>query len=247
MMEATAASPLTPQVTPAWLAQVADAVTQQLNVDVAPYYGGLYGVRVGSGPTDIQYGEVVFSIVDTLPQAPGAIAYHDKNGNAVPTAYLALSTCSTLDEVSQAISHEICEIGGDAPCDLWVDSGTGQEYAHELSDAVQGNTYTIDTIVVSDFVLPSFFSPGASSPYCFTQAMGVGGNYPSAPLQTTSGGYQIVRTSGTGETQVTAATKTEPAQTTKLAKVVGTPDGPRKDKIKHWSSRAWKRGVRQVA
>jgi hypothetical protein len=238
VVEATT-SLLTKSVTPAWLEAVAQSAMLQLNTDVSAYYGGTYFVRVGSAK-DVQVGEIVFSIVDLLPKEPGAVAYHDVAGNAVPVAFLALSTCNTLDDVSTAITHELCEIAGDAPCDMWADAGTGQEFAKELCDAVQANLYTIDAVAVSDFLLPAFFAPGAPGPYCFTQAMGVGDNYPSAPFATTSGGYQIVRDSGGGETQVAAESKPRPAR------VVGEL-GPRTAKSKHWSSRTWKRGVRQAA
>ena len=237
IVEATT-SPLVGQLTQTWLEAVASALTQQLNVDVSAYYGGTFGVRVGGGPLDVQPGEVVFSIVDTLPQAPGAVAYHDVDGHEVPVAFLALSTCSTLDDVSTALSHELCEIAGDAACNEWVDAGNGQEFARELSDAVQANIYTVDTIAVSDFLLPAFFAAGAPGPYCFTEAMGVGSNYPTAPFATTSGGYQIVRDAGGNEAQVTAKAKTN-----KGPHVVGTL-GKRAAKSKHWSSRTWRRGVR---
>jgi hypothetical protein len=223
--EATS-SPLSPQVTPEWLATVASAVSLQLDRDFAPEWGGSYAVRVASTPQDIVPGEVVFAIVDVLPDAPGAIAYHDVNGTAVPVAFLALSTCNTLDDVSTAISHEVCETGGDAECNLWADASQGQEFANETCDAVESTSYDIDGVRVSDFVLRSFFAPNGQAPYSQVQA--TGGPGPSGPFQTFSGGYQIVRSSGTGETQVQG----EIISKHKLAKA------------RHFSGRVWRRGVR---
>lgn len=227
LVQKATSSPLLSRVTPEWLARCAVACSTQLIRDLLPVYGGgPYSVRVASDATDIRPGEMVFAILDELPQAPGAVAYHDTMGNDVPAAFLALSTCSTLDDVSSAISHELCETAGDQACNLWADDGHGNEYARELCDAVELSSYPVDIgdgkppINVSDFVLPGFFAPNDPGPYSFTSAA-------KAPFLTAIGGYQIVRTSGTGETQVT-----------------GTVRAARVAKHRHWSSRTYRRGVR---
>lgn len=226
--QATSASPLSTQVTPDWLARVAGAITLQLNRDVAPYWPEATGavVRTGSGPSDLNAGEIAFGIVDTLPAAPGAIAYHDVTGLAVPYALLALSTCNTLDDVSVAISHECCETAGDADCNLWADAGTGFEYARELCDAVESNIYLINDVSVSDFLLPAFFAMTAPAPFNWLATQpNNGASAPGGPFLTGSGGYQIQRQSGGGETQV-----------------FGTPR--RLEARKHFTSRTYRRGVR---
>ncbi len=230
--EGTAASALTAQVTPAWLARCAAACQIQLNRDVASEWGGSFVVRAGANAGDIGAGEIVFSLVDSLPEAPGAIAYHDVEGHDVPVAFLALSTCNTLDDVSTAVSHEFCETWGDASCDLWADDGAGNEWALELCDAVESASYPIDLgegqppIAVSDFLLRSFFGPGAVAPYSFKETA-------AAPFKTASGGYQIKRSSGTGETQVQA--------------MEGSKRGARvASRLHHWSSRPARRGHKPV-
>lgn len=130
--EGTSASPVNAQITAAWLAELAAACEVQLNRDLAAAWGGSYAVRAGSGPTDIEPTEIVFAFRDTLPDAPGAVAYHDDEGNAVPFGLLGLSTCSTLDDVSTGTSHELCETAGDAFCNAWRDDGAGHEWAQEL-------------------------------------------------------------------------------------------------------------------
>ena len=224
--EGTAASPLTTQITPEWLQRVAAACTIQLNRDVAPEWGGSYGVRAG---TDIAAGEIVFSLVDSLPDAPGAVAYHSVSGEAVPFAMLALTTCNTLADVSTAISHELCETAGDVDANLWADDGTGTEWANELCDAVESDSYEIDlgdgqpSILVSDFLLRAFFAPHAAAPYSFA-------GHAVAPFQTAPGGYQIKRTASADSSQVTAS------ETSKRgARVLAGKH--------HWSSRPAKRGV----
>jgi hypothetical protein len=220
-------SPLVPQVTPAWLAQVAGAINTQLIRDVLPIYGGTLGVRVGASPTDIGAGEMVFSLVDALPQDPGAIAYHSVVGQDVPFAFLALSTCSTLDDVSTGISHEMCETAGDLACNLWADDYQGGEWARELCDAVEANSYRISGVAVSDFLLPSFWGTGGVAPYTYCQANNLPGSFPSGAFQTASGGYQIRRAATGAETEVQGAVRPM-----------------RAGKVAHWSSRPYRRGVR---
>ncbi len=232
--------PLAVQLTPQWLGRCATAINTQLQRDVSgpwPLATRAF-VRVASGPTDIGPGEIAFAILPSLPNAPGAVAYHDVDGNAVPTAFLGRDTCNTLDDVSIAISHEIIETVGDPECDLWVDDGQGNEWAAELCDAVESNNYTIDLgdgqspIRVSDFLLPNFFAPNAPAPYNFLSAIPSGRvtspsvtGSPSAPFATASGGYQIKRSSGGGETQVTGTIRNT-------------------KKKMHWSSRTARRGVK---
>ena len=225
IQEATT-SPLVSQVTPAWLATVSQACALQLTRDVAPIYGGEYAVRVGTSSTDVQPGEMVFALLDALPDAPGAIAYHDVDGTAVPVAFLALSTCNTLDDVSTAISHELCETVGDAACDLWADDGQGNEWARELCDAVESNSYTIASVAVSDFLLPAFFAAEAAGPYSFLQLTNVPSAYPPAPFAVATGGYQLQRPTGGAVSQVTGSVR--PMRAAKVA---------------HWSSRVSRRGA----
>lgn len=210
-----------------WLEQCAIACNTQLSRDVAPVYGGTYVVRVGTADT-VAPGEMVFAIVDSLPDAPGAVAYHDVNGGDVPVAFLALSTCKTLDDVSTAISHELVETAGDAACDLWVDDGYGSEWARELCDAVESNGYPIAGIMMSDFLLPAFFGPTEAGPWNYMGAVASTTAHadPTGPFETAAGGYQIKRTAGTGEAQVTGQVREH-----------------RVAKLHHWSSRPFRRGA----
>lgn len=225
-------APLTSQVSPEWLARAAAACWTQLLRDVIPVWGAeVAGVRATTRNL-IRPGESVFAILDELPDAPGAIAYHDVVGGAVPVEFLALSTCRTLDDVSTAISHELCEVVGDPDCNRWDDDGIGHEWAHELCDAVESNLYPIDMgdgaapVMVSDFLLPAFFASLSPGPYCYTQANQLPGSYPIAPFKTAGGGYQITRNAGTIESQVQGDMR--------LARRV---------KGRHWSSRVFRRAA----
>lgn len=188
------------------LQRIASALEVYLDRDVASEHGGSYRVRVGSSSTDIMPGEIACAIVDALPDAPGAVAYHDVSGAAVPVVFCAKTACNSLtsgpDSVSNALAHELAEVVGDPACNLWADGNDGQEHCRELCDPVQEWGYLIGDVTVSDFVLPNYFAPGSLGPWNFG-AKEFGGPALSGPLTTAPGGYQLVRSSGTGETQVT--------------------------------------------
>jgi hypothetical protein len=190
-------APLAPQLTHDWLAKCAAAVEVQLNRDVASHWGGDFAVRAGEGPSDVLPGEIPFRLKDAIPVV-GAVADHDVDVQGAPDAELSLEDCSTLDDVSIAISHECCETAGDPACNEWCDDGEGHEWAKELCDAVESTSYDIDGIKVSDFLLPAFFAPMHGGPFSYC-------SHATAPFQTGEGGYQVVRVSGTNETSVSAS------------------------------------------
>lgn len=205
-------SPLAAQLTPEWLTACAVALQTQLVRDVGPVwpYGQGAIVRVGSGPDDVGQAEVPARILASLPDAPGAIAYHDDAGG-YPDVFLGLDTCSLLTEVSSALSHEACEMSADPNCDQWVTvpSGialpdgltAGQQIALEVCDPLQDRVYTIGDVTLSDFCLPAYFAlgPTPDGPTSFT-------GQPLAQFGRTFGGYQLVRNAdGSGEAQVMGA------------------------------------------
>jgi hypothetical protein len=221
--EGTSASLLTAQVTPAWLARCAVAMEVQLNRDLSTEWGGNYAVRAGSSAEDIAPGELVFVLRDVLPDAPLAIAYHSTDGAGVAVAFLGLDSVQAIDDISTGISHELCEAAVDPGANRWADDGAGREWALEACDAVESNGYPIDIddggtpIRVSDFLMQSFFVPGHAGPYSH-----MGG--PPMEFGTAPGGYQVVRQTGGGETQVQGSIR--PMRRAKLA---------------HWSSRVARR------
>lgn len=220
-----------PELTPAKLAQIAGALEVQANRDVGAYW--LCNVRVRAATSDNPpvTGEIVAAVVDELPNAPDAIAYHEWAG--VPDIFAARSMCATLTDgngsLSQALSHEVCETIGDDATNLWADDGVGQSWARELCDAVEASWYPISVagtaIAVSDFLLPAWFQPGKPGPYSYLHARGGAG--PGAPFTLAPGGYSVVRAQGTGETQVLGA-----IQQYRLAKK------------RHPTSRTFRRGAR---
>lgn len=193
----------------ATLIRIASACDAQLNQEFASFYGGQYQVRAGSDSKDIQPGEQVYSFVPTLAQAPGASAYHDTEGNGVPVAYCAVTTCGSLlgpTGISVDASHELLEAAADPSCNLMADNLNGLLVAYEVCDPVEVQTYasSVDSgVQVSNFVLPSWFDPKAPAPYDFmSEARIAGAVAPPGPLQLAAGNggnYYITETSQENE------------------------------------------------
>ena len=160
----------------------------------------------------------VVSILDN-PTTAGALCFHAEDNDLVDALIfcepvlsnqgVVLYDSSNPQNVSVAsvLSHEVCEMIGDRFANFWADGPTlpqGSEYALELCDPVENDSYAIDVkgikVSVSNFVFPSWFNPEAKTPQ----------NLPfdylsklTAPFTMTAGGYMIVRQPG-AEGQVTA-------------------------------------------
>lgn len=187
-------------VTPAVLTSIAVAVQEQIALHFAPVWGW-QGVSVTVG--DFKPGDVGIPVyVRVSSDVPGAAGYHDDSGVYVFRDGLPSLTTGS-ESLSVVISHEILETLGDPGANRWGDAGGGTEYAIELCDAVEGFSYEIAGVAVSDFLLPSFFDPEGIAPFSYMAK-------PTAPFTTApdgGGNYQIVRTvNEQGVQQVTAAT-----------------------------------------
>jgi hypothetical protein len=226
-------------ITPAVLAHIAEAVQNQVQREFAAEWGAQATLRVGANANDIQPGEWAYGFVGTLPNAPGASAYHDITNVGVPFALCAVTTCASLfgpTGVSVDASHEILETAGDEGANQFANDDSGQLHAMEMCDAVEIQTYSKTcsdgTVVqVSNWLLRAWFTPGAPGPYEYMSLANIAGaTAPSGPLQTAAGNggnYQIVSNWG-GDKQVFAAAH----------HIIGT---RRKGMRPNWSSRAGRR------
>jgi hypothetical protein len=230
------------------LVHIAEAVMMQMNGEFADEYGGTVQIRVAANGTDVRPGELTYSFEGTLPEAPGASAYHaDNKGEAI--AYCAVSTCANLlgaNGISVDASHEIAEAQGDPGCNRLLDDTKGQVHADEKCDAVEMQSYAkkcVDgtQVQVSNFLLQAWGVPGASPPYDYMSKAGLPGAVaPSAPMATAKGNggnYQIVASFKDGsEKQVTGKHSG--------VDLVGT----RRKGTPHWTSRAARRlGIKPPA
>lgn len=121
----------------------------------------------GGAQAKVPAGASVLHLLDTADQ-PGALGYHDEDGNEV--AYARVFVKTTRDDgqqESEVASHELCELLADKHVNLSALTGDGKRlYAVEVGDPCQGNPYDVGEpegrktgVVVADFVLPSYFDP----------------------------------------------------------------------------------------
>jgi hypothetical protein len=116
---------------------------------------------------------------DTCDEA-GALGYH--TDDVVPWGMIGVST-SERDGVpwSSVLSHELLEMLVDPWATLSAQAGN-DVVALEVSDPVEGSPYSVDGVMLENFVLPSWFEPGSQPPYDFLGVL-------KAPLSLAPGGY----------------------------------------------------------
>lgn len=222
------------------------AVGKQLAQDVAPVHGmvpALEFVPHGGTPN----GAPCY-IIDQ-PDVDGALGYHDEGADGVP--YIKVFVAPTLENggtatsgpnsVSVTLSHEILELVGDGPANAWVDGPDGSDFARELCDAVEGDSYDIDGVSVSNFVFQAFFDPKAQAGSKFDQLGKL-----SAPFTMTAGGYQIHRTEPGSVEQVFAGHPRGMQVTAGVTVVFGTHFPPWKRPYKRRKAAARQKSSRRA-
>lgn len=156
----------------------------------------------------------VVNMLDNPTQA-GALGYHSEDDDTVDAFIFAQPVLSTAGvvlydphnpqnvSVSSVLSHEVVEMIGDVYASFWCDGPAIQtqgqtytEYALELCDPVEGDSYAITvngtTVSVSNFVLPAWFDKEGGpqdAPFDYLHKL-------TTPFSMTSGGYLILRQSG---------------------------------------------------
>ena len=180
------------------LHRVVRAVNRQIKEDFEPYWGFGGMLRVegpARGSIDTRSlrelrGDAILYLVD-YGTADDVLGYHEKNLRGVPYGFVYLDLCAQLgDPWSVTLSHEALELIADPQANLLVlgpnpKGGSPARVYHwfELCDAVQTQTYQIDEVTVSNFVLPSYYAPGDGG--ARTNFIGT----PLAPFQACPGGY----------------------------------------------------------
>jgi len=144
------------------VAQIAEACDRQLQEDVAAAWNIKEPFHVTTTPDASSY---PFFFVDSIPEAPGALAYHFVQPSGVPAGKIGVKTTqATGESVSSAASHEAVELQCDIFCASWSFSDRLRcLVATEACDPVQNESYNIKIgdgtlIEVSDFVTPYYFT-----------------------------------------------------------------------------------------
>jgi len=187
---------------------VVSALQQQVSNDFRPIWGldaQLTMVPQGTQPPS---GTWWLVILDDSDQA-GALGYHDLTPDGLPIGKVfAASDLKFGTSWSVTTSHELLEMLADPNINLTVfvqDTDTaGTLYAYEVCDACEDDSfaYTIDDVLVSDFVYPTWFeSFRAQGSVQFDQRSKI-----QSPLELLEGGYIGIFsvTGGSGWQQLTA-------------------------------------------
>ena len=199
-----------------------NALQVQVNRDFLPAWDR--AAQLNFHPSKVPPSDVwQLVVLDDSDQAD-ALGYHEMTASGLPLGKVfAASDIQAGTSWSVTLSHELLEMIVDPFCNEVAEAdnsdGSISFYAHEVGDAVEADAlgYTIDGVLLSDFVLPSWFVPGEPGAVDFMRRI-------SNPFQIAPGGYiSILKVPGsTGWQQITANRK------------VGGPEAPR-------GSRRWRR------
>jgi len=138
-------------------------------------------------PSDWQF--IYFDDAD----AAGALGYHDLTKDGQPVSKIFVKTTLADNQlVSVTACLELFEMAIDPIANLWAEAADGMEYAYEMSDPVEEDTFLVDGIQMSNFVHPSWFEPFKHPPGTKYDHLGL----LKKPFSMTKGGYVIVKKKG---------------------------------------------------
>lgn len=170
-----------------------DALTATLqtcfDLHFLPIWGypvSLYNTDVAK-PKDWQF--VYFDDADTA----GALGYHDLTKDGQPVSKIFVKTTLKDNQlVSVTACHELFEMVIDPIANLWAEAADGTEYAYEMCDPVEEDTFLVNGMQMSNFLYPTWFEPFKHLPRTKYDHLGL----LTKPFSLTKGGYEIVKRGG---------------------------------------------------
>jgi hypothetical protein len=142
---------------------------------------------VAAKPSDWQF--IYFDNADVA----NALGYHDLTHKGQPVSKVFVkTTLADKQSVSVTACHELFEMVIDPLANLWAEASDGVEYAYEMSDPVEEDTFKVDGIEMSNFVHPSWFEPFKHPPGAKFDHLGL----LKKPFTMTKGGYMIIKKDG---------------------------------------------------
>lgn len=167
---------------PSFAAAVA-AIGAQVSNDFAPEWGvdaTLNGTRLslqGQAPLQSATDAIIYLGEESQDPTTGvanAYGYHFANYSHIPYGFVYLDVCAKYGEDwSCTLSHEVLELLADPTAakmitgpDPRAGAGPGATVAYDLEvcDPTQGDTYLINGLKVSNFVMQSYFGMPGGSP-----------------------------------------------------------------------------------
>jgi len=135
------------------------------HIDVRMRLEGVHGDDCLQWLPDLRGDAVLF--VEDHPRGKEAGGYHAVNERGIPYGFVYVDTAKKLGEHwSRTLSHEALEIAADPECNRLAEGPHPEDPQRsvfhwiEICDPVQGESYTIDGVEVSNFVLPHYYTRG---------------------------------------------------------------------------------------
>jgi hypothetical protein len=123
----------------------------------------------------------------------GALGYHDLTKDGQPVSKVFVKTTLAANElVSVTACHELFEMVIDPIANLWAENSDGVEYAYEMCDAVEEDTFLVNGIAMSNFLHPAWFEPFKHPAGTKFDHLGL----LKKPFTMTRGGYVIRKKNG---------------------------------------------------
>lgn len=165
------------------------ACARQITEHVAPAYGQApVKVQFLSGASHAPAGAWVITVLDDADQA-GDLGWHTEDAAGRIYGRVFAAPCLQYGmPVSTTLSHEVVETFCDPDVDQWRDTGRGYSVAFEACDPVEGDSYEIDGVEVSDFVTPAWYGDKNAS-HVSTHWLATS----LAPFTLAAGGYYVRR------------------------------------------------------
>jgi hypothetical protein len=157
------------------LQEVIRVINRQIREDFEPYWGMSALVRLEGksslrprmqNPVDMR-GDAILYLADEV-QAAGYLGYHEANFRGIPYGFVFTELARQVGESwTVTLSHEALELIADPEANILVagphPDHPNREVFHwyEMCDAVQDQSYEIDGVEVSNFLLPLYFTKHA--------------------------------------------------------------------------------------
>lgn len=123
----------------------------------------------------------------------GALGYHHLTRKGQPISKVFVKTALAAGEpVSVVACHELFEMAIDPLANLWAAATRGTEYAYEMSDPVEEDTFLVDGIQMSNFLYPAWFEPFHHPRGTKFDHLGL----LAKPFSVRKGGYAVTRKHG---------------------------------------------------
>ena len=150
------------------------AINRQIHEDFEPYWSLGATLRLegrsekkpsAESLADMRGDAVIYMWNET--DVDDALGYHDQNNRGIPYGFVFTELSAKLGENwTVTLSHEGLELIGDPEANLLVQGPHPAKpkltvfHWYEMCDAVQAETYKMDNVDVSNFVLPLYFTGG---------------------------------------------------------------------------------------